>query len=326
MNLASSWWIYALVAAAVTLALAPFASALGLVQAERSGEFESNQRDPGRRAALVGGLGLFAALWLSAWQARALGQSFEPALALQDWLGARFLGAGLSIELAGASALVAAVLLGLIDDRLGLQAGAKLAGQCALGAILAWPTLAAQPTSPWAWAVFAGLVAAAVVACNVINTFDNADGVVVGLSCPALWRTFPVLAAGCLALIPLQCLRRGSGLLARTFLGDSGSNLLALALLLSPKAWPCLALPALDLARVACERVRRGTPPWIGDRTHLAHRLQRRALGPAAVAASLTLASGPTLVLALGLLPTSAANLGLCLAATLVLFGLLLRF
>ncbi len=321
---------HALVVAVVSIGLARIAGRLGLLGLERSGDSEPNQRDAKRGVALVGGLSLFAAWALSAWQAGAAGQSLEPERALENWLDARLSSTGLRLELAGVSALVAALVLGLVDDRLCLKAGAKFASQCALGGILVWPTLAAQPTAPLAWAVCLAIVAAVVVSCNVINTYDNADGVVAGLAAPALWLSFPALAVGCLVLLAAQCMRPTMRALPRPLLGDSGAQLVAVTLLMTPAAWPCLALPALDLARVARDRVRRGSRPWIGDRTHLAQRIDRRLglgqRGPLAVAAILTLANAPALALAWGLVPTSARTLAAGFGTTLVVFGLLVRW
>ncbi len=81
------------------------------------------------------------------------------------------------------------------------------------------------------------------------------------------------------------------------YLGDGGSHLLGMALLVVPGAWPALGLPLLDLARVALERARAGEAPWRGDRRHLAHRLERRGLGPVPVALILWITAALPLLL-----------------------------
>ena len=87
--------------------------------------------------------------------------------------------------------------------------------------------------------------------------------------------------------------RRGD---PRAYLGDSGSHLLGMMLLLTPAAWPLFLLPLLDLARVAAVRLREGRPIWSADRLHLAHRLQAAGLAPTAVVAVLVGIALPALL------------------------------
>lgn len=178
-----------------------------------------------------------------------------------------------------AAALAAAWLLGLVDDLAprGLGPAVKFAGQCAVA--LLW---AAEPGA--APAELALRTAAALAAMNAANTFDNADGAL--LACcgvPLLALGAPAGAAAA-ALLPWNLARGG----ARAYLGDSGSHLLGLVLLVAhPLAWTLLCLPVFDLALVVGERMRAGQAPWRGDRRHLAHRLQRRGWSRHAVAAVL---------------------------------------
>jgi UDP-N-acetylmuramyl pentapeptide phosphotransferase/UDP-N-acetylglucosamine-1-phosphate transferase len=83
----------------------------------------------------------------------------------------------------------------------------------------------------------------------------------------------------------------------RAWLGDSGSHLLGIVLLTTPVACAALVLPLADLARVAWLRKRAGEPIWVGDRRHLAHGLQARGLGPAAVVLVLVALALPPVVL-----------------------------
>ena len=64
-------------------------------------------------------------------------------------------------------------------------------------------------------------------------------------------------------------------------------SLLGALVLLVPAAWPALALPLFDLLRLSALRLARGSRPWIGDRRHLAHRLEAAGLSRAWVLGSL---------------------------------------
>lgn len=210
------------------------------------------------------------------------------------------------------AALAAAFLLGLADDLApaGLGPAVKFAGQCLVALLYA-----AEPAAAADEAVLR--FAAALVALNAANTFDNADGAL--LACcgaPLLAAGVPAGAAAA-ALLPWNLARGG----ARAYMGDAGSHSLGLLLLLvHPLAWTLLCLPAVDLALVALERCRHGQPPWRGDRRHLAHRLQRRGWSRLAVAGALCLCALPPWVGALaagetGLVAGAAACVCLCLWA-----------
>ena len=179
-------------------------------------------------------------------------------------------------------ALVAAFLLGLVDDlrRGGLPPGAKVAGQAAVGLIVAHSVFALEPVYTLACLVVVPL------ALNVWNTFDNADGAATGVGALALLSVGAPAAGPVLGFLGCNLRLRGS---AAAYLGDSGSHLLGCLVLLHPGAWPLMLLPALDLIRVSCIRISEGRAPWRGDRTHLAHRMQRRGLSPFRVACCLYL-------------------------------------
>ena len=199
-------------------------------------------------------------------------------------------------------ALAVAFLVGLADDLLpaGLPPLQKLAGQLAAGATLVAPVLFDPSTEPAVLGLAALLVLGAVVAQNAINTFDNADGTATTLSLAAISLPLPIVGASLLGVLPLN-LRRRSGesfglALPRSYLGDAGSHLLGMLVLVTPLAWPILALPLFDLARLCIVRVRAGRAPWQGDRRHLAHRLADRGLSPLAVVAVMLLVASPTVV------------------------------
>lgn len=200
--------------------------------------------------------------------------------------------------------VVAALLafgVGFADDVAprGLSVRAKLAGQCAAGIALACGVQEGSASA--SLALQAACVLGAVAAQNALNTFDNADGAVltvasIGLACAGV-----PLAAATLAAWPFNVVVRArrDASVPRVYLGDSGAHFLGLVLFATPIAWAALVLPALDLARVALERVRAGAPAWSGDRRHLAHRLQRAGLGRLAVVAWLAVCAAPPVVAAL---------------------------
>ena len=179
-------------------------------------------------------------------------------------------------------ALVAAFLLGLVDDlmRGGLAPGVKVAGQIGVGLVVAYSVFALEPIATLACVLVVPL------ALNVWNTFDNADGAATGVGALALLSVGSPAAGPVLGFLGCNLRPRGS---AAAYLGDSGSHLLGCLVLLHPGAWSLMLLPALDLFRVSCLRISEGRAPWRGDRLHLAHRMQRRGLGPVRVAASLYL-------------------------------------
>lgn len=229
-------------------------------------------------------------------QARAVPLALGPALAVGA-LGAAAMGGEWATPFGAAPArgllvgLAAAFALGLVDDLLprGLPPLVKFLGQCAAAALLAAGSgLPAGPASM--------LGALALVAANVSNTFDNADGACLLAPGGACLLSAHPAGAAVAALLPFNLARGG----ARAYLGDSGSHLLGfLACCLHPWAWLGLVLPAIDLVAVSLARLAAGSAPWRGDRRHLAHRLQRAGLGRHAVAGSLGAA---------GLLPWCAAS------------------
>jgi len=217
--------------------------------------------------------------------------------------------------------LCAAYGVGLCDDLApqGLTPLVKLTGQLLVALVYAW----ALPI-PITDAALAAT--ACMVALNVSNTFDNADGAVLSVCAVPLLLVGVPLGAAAGALLPFNVTRLPTG--ARAYLGDSGSHLVGLlCLCATPVSWLLLVLPACDLALVSWARVRAGRAPWQGDRRHLAHRLQRGGY------------AAPTIALLLcgcGLLPLAghfalspiAGPLGavggtlLCLATTLYLWRL----
>lgn len=209
-------------------------------------------------------------------------------------------------------ALAIALFGGMLDDARakGLTPRTKLCIQFAAGAWLGAAALfpaglaggLVSTGSAW-WTCFGSAVLATIFA-NGLNTFDNADGAVGAVVGTGLTGIASPLAPACWGFLIPNLLRRrqesGDGSSRGSadpwvYLGDGGSQMLALAVLATPAAWGVLVLPLADLGHVAFQRIRIGTPPWRGDRRHVAHRLQRRGLGPLRVALVLVLVALPAI-------------------------------
>lgn len=231
-------------------------------------------------------------------------------------------------------ALVAAFVLGLVDDVLpgGLDARAKLLGQVVVALLLALLPGGFHPDLGLTEAlVLAGM---AVVAMNVVNTWDHADGMTGGLAGVGLLVGAPGLAAAVLGYLPFNTIFRqrwsremgvpGPNDFAapRAMLGDAGSHMLGVALVAVPGAAWFLLVPALDLARVARTRIARGQPFWVGDRTHLGHRIERLGIHPTTGAAIAALVVTPPMA-ALGLSTDPALLAATLLVSATLYFGLL---
>jgi UDP-GlcNAc:undecaprenyl-phosphate GlcNAc-1-phosphate transferase len=220
------------------------------------------------------------------------------------------------------ASLLAAFGVGLADDLVpgGLAARTKLAAQALVAAPLAASVLLqgwhGDPLLALGWAAL--WVGAAVCAMNAFNTFDNADGALCSVGILGFAVSAPLLCAPLLGFLPFNLDRRSSRRAPTAYLGDSGSHLLGLLVLLTPGAWPVLLLPLFDLARLSVLRWRLGAPPWRGDRRHLAHRLAAAGMGRVAVVLTLLALASPSL---LGrLLPEGALWPGLGAGATGLLF------
>ncbi len=176
--------------------------------------------------------------------------------------------------------LLGALGLGLLDDYRDLHWIPKLLGQC-LVAYFAAKTLPHVPL-----ALSLPLLA---LLMNAWNYLDNSDGslafvAICGLLGLALaGAPIPFFLLGCLlGFLPFNWPK------AHFFLGDSGSQFvgLSMGLLVFDLGGLSLAhlgiqlLPLADLLQVSLVRLLEGRPPWIGDRRHLAHILERRLPKP----------------------------------------------
>ncbi len=280
-----------LVALVVVLAMTPIVGEMGraLGVVDRPGERRKIHRRP---VPVLGGLALFLGLVV-------------PSLAFLDLEGPY---RGILI---GATV---AVVVGLVDDFIGLPWWGKLSGQLAAAAVaigfgvvidrFTFPIVGIQALPEWL-AVAATLVWIVAVM-NMVNFLDGLDGLAAGIGAIA-GGTFAVIAlslgkpeaAVLSAIVCGMCLGflRDNFYPARIFMGDSGSLLLGFVLatvavqgLLKTAAtvalfFPLLvlAIPIVDTSFVVAKRLKYGQPVVSADRWHLHHRFldigysQRRA-------------------------------------------------
>ena len=241
--------------------------------------------------------------------------------------------------------LTVVALVGLLDDRYGLPAWAKLAGQLIGFLILALFDIRVKLPVPevinytitFLW--LAGIS-------NAINFLDNMDGLSAGVS---------GVAAAFITLLGLQndqflvsalaaaVLGASIGFLrfnfapAKIFMGDAGSLFLGflLALLGLQLRFPAnssfvtwmvpvfiLALPIFDTTLVVVSRLRRGVSPNTAGKDHLSHRLVRRGFSQREAVLLLYLLTGAGGMI--GVFITEATILeGYLIFATVLLLGAL---
>jgi UDP-N-acetylmuramyl pentapeptide phosphotransferase/UDP-N-acetylglucosamine-1-phosphate transferase len=265
---------------------------------------------PALASALAGGLALLLTPALAAW-ARARGwidrveggdavrkPRSEPVptvggVAVVTAMAAAALLSGLSLPWMG---LLGALGLGVLDDLRPLGARQKLSGQALVALGLATDGYLQGWGTGSEWLL---LIPIALVAMNALNTWDHADGLASTTALLGLAGPLPMGAAACAGFLPWNTLlRRGSdrGRAPVAYLGDGGSHALGALVAWYPSAWPVLAVPLLDLARVVWLRLAAGQSAFVGDRRHFGQRLERAGLGPVPAAG----------VAALCLLPASS--------------------
>jgi len=187
------------------------------------------------------------------------------------------------------------LLLGLWDDRFGMDPLVKLAGQTAAAAVLLASGRLPGLGLPGPLEAVLTLVAL-VALMNAVNFLDNMNGMVGGIAAVTLAAFGCTSAArGALGLATAQFAFAGAcaGFLpgnfprARIFLGDAGSLLLGyslgasavLACAAAPPGWGrlgpllLLAYPAFDLIFVVVNRLREGRKVYEGGKDHSNHRL-----------------------------------------------------
>ena len=219
------------------------------------------------------------------------------AAALLSWLAVLVVRAGATereaLFLLGGALI--ALVLGLWDDRYGMQPAGKLAGQAAAGVVLLASGQVPSLGLPGPLDALVTIVAL-VALMNAINFLDNMNGVVAGLAAIALAgfaigsaaNGHPGVAAAQLALAG-ACVGflRYNFPRARIFLGDAGSLFLGYSLGASavlafqggPRGWgqlgPVIALayPAFDMIFVVVDRLRGGRKIYQGGKDHTNHRI-----------------------------------------------------
>ena len=242
------------------------------------------------------------------------------------------------------------MVLGLVDDRVGLSWKLRLGVQVGLSAVLVasgahvtlfWPldSLPISAAITVLWVV--GLT-------NAFNFLDNMDGLAagVGLIAAGLFAAAQYQVGGLFVPVVLLILVGALGgflvhnrFPARLFMGDAGSNFLGFLLgsltvvgtftrpqlgdspfaVLTPLL--VMAVPLYDTTSVILIRLREGRSPFQADRSHFSHRLVDRGLTPPRAVRTIylvTLAGGLGALLLPGL---SAVGAGVVVAQTCCLLG-----
>ena len=216
------------------------------------------------------------------------------------------------------------VVVGMADDRLGLNPGLRLIAQfCAVlpmffGAGVRFSSfgdLLGMGTLDVGGGALVATAFVTIAAINASNMLDGLDGVAGGIAlvAVALILSLPgsvahpnsihllvVLSGSVIGFLvfnlPVRWNRR-----VRCFMGDAGSTLLGFSLawvMIETSQGPLrmaapvtmlwlVAVPAADLAWTVVRRLWRGQSPLRPDREHLHHMLLRAGLGPRAVFASM---------------------------------------
>ncbi|MEM6980213.1 MAG: MraY family glycosyltransferase, partial [Planctomycetota bacterium] len=202
------------------------------------------------------------------------------------------------------------VTLGVLDDRYGLPVAVRLGVQFAIATLAVFGLqieLTVYLTEPWVTKCLSVLWIVAVI--NSFNMLDNMDAlsggiaaIIAGSMAVVMWTTPDpgtdrpqFFVAGLLLIVAGACL----GFLfhnrppARVFMGDGGSYLvgflIAVAMLMATYAGGktietfrphavlaplcAMAVPLYDMTTVLWIRMREGRSPFVGDQSHLSHRL-----------------------------------------------------
>ena len=288
--------------------------------------------------AATGGISLLTAWWIAAW----LADAWDPRA---------------SFGLLLATAVMVAV--GLRDLRRPLGPWPQLAGQALAGssAVLVGGVVAEYVTNPAGGLLYlnqwqsAGIpiVAAALtllwilLLINAVNFLDGTDGVaaavsLVGFLTIGAVSLLPQVREPAVALPAFLAAAATAGFLfwnfppARLVLGTPGSWFLGFLLaVLSVQGSSKIAtlsvvgaIPLLDAVSVVIARIRRGTSPLRGDRTHFHHRLLARGWSPRSILALYTVASAGLAVAAVTL-PTPWKALLLAASGATVISSSLVR-
>jgi UDP-GlcNAc:undecaprenyl-phosphate/decaprenyl-phosphate GlcNAc-1-phosphate transferase len=194
-----------------------------------------------------------------------------------------------------AAAMVVLLVLGLVDDRSGLDPRLRLVVEAGAGALLA---VGGVP-SGFGPVERVAVVILVVAAVNAVNLFDGLDGL---LGSVAVVTGVALYVLGSLrgvdAVVPLLLAATCAGVLvlnwhpARVFFGDNGAYVVGLLLVFGMAAVSAggetgsrltvaaflLGVPAFDLVVALLRRRLAGAPLFIGDRSHLYDQLHDRGV------------------------------------------------
>lgn len=239
--------------------------------------------------------------------------------------------------------LTVVALVGLLDDRYGLPAWAKLAGQLVGMLILAAFDIRVKLPLPEIVNYIITFLWLAGIS-NAINFLDNMDGLSAGVSGVAAafimllgLQNDQFLVAGLSAAVLGACLGflRFNFKPAQIFMGDAGSLFLGflLALLGLQLRFPAsssfvtwmvpvfvLALPIFDTVLVVISRLRRGVSPNTAGKDHLSHRLVKRGFSQREAVLLLYLFTGAGGIVGVFITEATIAE-GYLIFATVVLLG-----
>lgn len=243
----------------------------------------------------------------------------------------------------------AMIVLGVIDDRVGVRPRYKLLVQSIVAiAAIALGYQVQAVTLPAIGSIQLGAVGAILAfvwivgITNAINLTDGLDGLAAGVG--LLAASVNALVAIWLAnyyMAVMMCLLAGAllGFLrynfhpARVFLGDTGALALGMFLALSSlhaaqKAHtvvlilaPVFALgyPILDTLLAVARRMVRGQPLFAGDRDHIHHRLLNRGASPSRAAIQVYAISAVLGALCLAAVAANHLTLGLAIGGALLM-------
>jgi UDP-GlcNAc:undecaprenyl-phosphate GlcNAc-1-phosphate transferase len=236
--------------------------------------------------------------------------------------------------------LACALLLGLADDRLHVQAFVRLGVQLGLGVLLAAGGFAADalPGTVLAWVGAIALLAASINAVNMVDGMDGLAGSAASLTAAGLAVIAARAGHGSPELVGLLIAAATLGFVAhnlppaRLFLGDNGSYLLgaalAIAVLAEGRTVPrllgaatCLGVFLLDLVLAILRRAAGRASLTEGDRSHLYDQLQERGMSAAGTLAAVLLAH--VAMIAAGV-QTARLTTGAAVVTTVVLWAIAL--
>jgi UDP-GlcNAc:undecaprenyl-phosphate GlcNAc-1-phosphate transferase len=246
------------------------------------------------------------------------------------------------------------VILGILDDKISLNASAKIAGQTVAGVILCLFGITVDTIQifglRWELGILAypATIFLVISVTNIFNLIDGLDGLCCGLSiiaagCLGLLAFFSgnsditacalVFVCACLGFLPHNTYR------AKIFMGDTGAMFCGLTLaalccetvfsseytLSALTPFAVLGIPVFDTAFAIVRRLCSGSGVFVGDKKHVHHRLSGRYGHFFAVvllyAAAILLAGVALIINAPGGVIFGSILLALCLIYAIVRFG-----